>query len=347
MDAPTPAIVPHEHTTNVILRDVGRRITLDLVKEVSRSPPQIGEFVTPFRTLPCVLDMHIKPSDSDTVVMPADFSCLLPLLQQVYAYERAVNPECLQWHMWLLVDTRPVLPCSTQRNPGFHYDGCALGGLHPHKRVTSIYSWTNTLPTIFYTGPVEFPPNFCGKRDNASLVLQQQPKSTSQIMVSKPNAVYRFDGMTPHAGAYSKTRIDNRIFVRVCFTPPEIVFNRAGNTHNPYLSAYWNTWHMRGDPGSTLSHHKLQFWGSTEQQARQFSNLWQVACLGHPSFGMQELSECSKQGTHPLQQKMVDWLKTHRGAVFLKKVMNLLTGDQHDPVGEMRARILSLYIDNY
>lgn len=327
---PPPAAAPHALRCAVV-RDVGRRIHFPMLGE-PRHPVLVGQFHLPATArLPSVVDMHVKAAGSDTIVLPAVFAPLRDLLQSIHAFELAVNPHCRDWHMWLLVDTRPVPAHRCQRNPGFHYDGCALAGRFPNKPVTSIYSWCNALPTLFYVGSVEFPPGFDGARDNASLVLQQQPKAAGSVVQSRANMVYRFDGITPHAGQAPPTRVDGRVFVRVCFTPAHIPFNRLGNTPNPCLARPFE-WVSRGDPGSTLDRYQPTFWGTPDHVAHQFRNLWEVACVGHPAFGTREAGECRKRGTTPVQQKLVRWVRAHRGPLFVRRVRGLLD--------ELRGRLL-------
>lgn len=313
---PSPAHIPPRDRATPVLSDVGRAVHRDMLGR-PRPPLAVGRFHLPAAArLPSVVDMHVKAAGSDTIVVPRDLAPLAPLLQGVHAYELAANPACRHWHMWLLVDTRPVAAGACQRNPGFHYDGCALAGRFPNKPVTSIYSWCNALPTQFYVGPVEFPAAFDGTRDNASLVLQQQPKPPGTILTSRPGVVYRFDGVTPHAGQESAAPLHGRVFVRVCFTPAHIPFNRLGNTPNPCLPRPFE-WVCRGDPGSTLPRYQPAFWGPPLYQACQFRNLWRVACLGHPAFGTREASECAKRGAAPVQQKLVAWLRANRGPGFV------------------------------
>ncbi len=274
-------------SNSIVIRDIGKKVTLEMGQD-GRTPIIIDNIPSPSNlhsTLVSnlgqgygIMDMWCKQEGCTEIVVPVELECITSILSSASEFERRTNPDWLNWNMWLLVDTRPIIPGHTQRNSGFHYDGLNLGGKYANTPLVSIYAWTNCLATTFYNKPIMFPKDV-KPTDNVSVLAQRQCKDPSNLVFHPPESLIKFDGATLHSGAYSHTHISDRVFIRICFTAPGIWFDRLGNTINPYLKPFWK-WRQVLDPS-------ILFKNTTEfANPQEFKNLWDIACLGHHAFGM-------------------------------------------------------------
>ena len=228
---------------NPILQDIGKPVTISMAKtkkcpipikhiEVDNIHEELSQEIG---SETGVMDMWIKQSKSDTIIIPNELKCVTPIIEEMYRFESFVNKDVNEWNMWLLIDIRSTRKNHTQRNDGWHYDGLKIGGYHKGARITSIYAWSNKLSSRFFTGDIEFPKDFhpdC----NVNFIAQKQVKRDEDFFDTELNTVYRFDGATVHTGLRAGTNISDRVFIRVCFTPPDVLFNRLGNTINPCIT---------------------------------------------------------------------------------------------------------------
>lgn len=321
-------------STSPVLRDIGKIVTAKM-GQTPRAPVTIGHYENPrlhstlARNLGTgIMDMWCKQEDSTTIVLPKKLEAIIPLLKPMVQFEANTNPNFHTWNMWLLVDTRPVLAGHTQRNAGYHYDGLNLGGKYAGTPLVSIYAWCNRLPTLFYTGGITFPSDFDGTRDNASILAQKQIKDPRKILIPSVNSIIKFDGATPHAGANAEYNIPDRVFVRVCFTPPSVWFDREGNTKNPCLQyPKLFQWRRVPDPSVWLRN-TVDFTSPGE-----FKNLWDIACLGHHAFATMY------EGKNAHEYQLMQQLRKMKGPEFVKEVMKLYNTSEVD---QNRARLLLL-----
>ena len=332
-------IEEHRQTGNPIITDVGRPVEVNM-GAVSKWPIT----VSPITIENChsnlsasltsgVIDMWCKTPGSSTIVVPTELECITPLLTAAWKFEQHLNPNAKDFNMWLLVDIRPIKQYHSQRNPGYHYDGFKVGGFHKGKGNTSIYSWCNKLPTRFYKGVIEFPNDFTSDC-NANVLAQQQIKDPRDVIDTEPNVLYRFDGTTVHTGLDSDTEINDRVFVRICFTPPDVFFSREGNTVNPFL-AYPKSWVWRRVTDPSITFRNLV----TFTEPLECKNLWDVACQGHPAFSIQH------EGSHALEYQLVLYLKQNFGPSFIKRVVELYESEG-TVLASIRASTLQYQYDN-
>ncbi len=183
--------------------------------------------------------------------------------------------------------------------------------------------------------------NFDANNVNYSSVLARDRKDISTVD-TKPNLLYRMDGHTPHRGAFSNGYIEDRVFIRICFTPPGKEFYREGNTINPCLNYSENYWRKVPDPGSYLSN------VTDFKTPEEFVNMWNIACQGHPSYGIQG----SGRSSH--ENQLLDKLKNSRFSVQKKvqahyanrvKFFREANCENLAEIEEIRAALLSLKLE--
>jgi hypothetical protein len=305
---------------NPIITNIGKITSFEMAKQ-SKAPIELAcikpdnlDQINVIGKNSGIMDMWIKKYGSNNIVIPKELDILRDIIEESYKFEEFTNKDILNWNMWLLVDIRPVRQFHTQRNSGFHYDGMALSGKYKGCPVTSIYSWTNKLPTQFYTGIVEFPDNFKPEH-NANIIAQKQIKHNDQILTTKPYHLYKFDATTVHTGVETSESINDRVFVRICFTAPTVLFDRIGNTINPFLSYDDLCWRHVKDPVVTF---KSLTRFNTPQE---FKNLWDVACQGHPAFA------CQYEGKTSFEHKLIKKLKSNYSPSFINKIVEIYNED--------------------
>jgi hypothetical protein len=325
-----------KNKNNPIIKNVGKNVTLEMGKS-AKTPIQIMEIVLPnvhrvlskFLKRSGTMDMWVKKSGEDKIIIPKELEIISEILKKSYEFEKAVNENATNWNMWLLIDVRKVKKGHTQRNCGYHFDGLKIGGYHKGSKVTSIYSWCNKLPTRFFTGKVIFPKNFNSKY-NANIIAQKQIKKNDEIFDSEPNNLYRFDGATVHTGIECESDINDRVFIRICFTPPNVLFNRLGNTKNPCFE-YPSNWKWRKvcDPSISFKNSvKFEF-------PEEFKNLWDICCLGHPAFSMRH------EGVKSYEYELMTELKCYYGPKFVKNVVKLYeNADKNSELNILRCKML-------
>lgn len=326
-----------EQLNSFIIRDIGKKITADMGQD-GRIPiiiksnvgnDNIYHDISSNLKGKGVIDMWCKQEGSLDVVLSKDLLPLKEVLQPIIDFEIQTNKNYINWNMWLLIDTRKVFKGSTQRNAGFHYDGLNISGKHANDSNVSIYAWTNKIPTLFCKKPVKFPDNF--QPDfNASIYAQRMIKEPTDIITFPNNSILKFDGTTVHSGCVVDKDINDRIFVRVCFTGPKFWFDRHGNTINPFLTypPEWN-WRIVHDPSVKLKN-------STDfNSPEEFKNMWDTACLGHHAFS----TMYSGKKSHEYQLIQAIRLK---GTLFLNQVVQLYRQDRQDPLNWYRAKLLEI-----
>lgn len=323
-----------------VIRDIGKKINASMGQD-GRIPVVISHYTddTIGESLKInlkdkgVIDMLCKKEGSANIILPAELLPLREVLQPMINFELQTNPDYLNWNMWILVDTRKVLKGHTQRNAGFHYDGLNLSGKHTGMPSVSIYAWTNKLPTVFCKKPVIFPPDFqpdC----NASIYAQRMVKAPEDLVTFPNGSILKFDGATVHCGAESENEINDRVFVRVCFTGPKFWFDRKGNTVNPFLEypIGWS-WRQVFDPSVKLKN-PVDY-----SCPEEFKNMWDTACLGHHAFSTMY------SGKKAHQSQLVQSIRL-RGPKFLNEVLKLYHRGKaskfEDNIGECRAQLLKI-----
>lgn len=323
------------HHNNPILTEIGQPVSISMAHK-QRIPIILSQIEIPnlHQTLNKelgnrgIMDMLIKLEGSSNIVLPIELISLEPIIKNIAKAEQYLNPQYIDWNMWLLLDSRPISTGRTQRNGGYHYDGLNLGGKYKGSPLVSIYGWCNKLPTQFYIGKVEFPPDFDGTRDNASILAQRQIKRPEHIIMVPLNTIVRFDGASPHSGSVSAEAISDRIFIRVCFTAPGVLFDRFGNTHNPafdYKDPRWER--VCPDPA-------IQFKNTVIfRHPQEFKNMWDIACHEHSAFAIQN------NGSQSHEYALIQQLRYHNGPRFLSDIIKLYDEEiAHRPSDVVRMK---------
>lgn len=312
----------NENKTNPVIKDIGKPVTLEMgcceriPIRIDTWEPDIGlhQYLTAIlgnnRGL---LDLWIKKENCDTIIIPKELQPIKKLLQRITEFELNSNPDFAKWNMWLLLDIKNVDQGFTQRNAGFHYDGLNISGKYKNRPLVSIYIWYNILGTVFYTGTTSLPNNLNVTKYNMSSFAQRQIKHQDNLVIFPNYSIIKTDGASVHSCQVSMNKnINDRIFIRICFTPPGMIFNRLGNTVNPCLS-YPETfkWYQISEPSVKLLNCTLF------SCAREFKNMWDVACIGHPSFAM------AITGRKSSQFQLIHKLKKSRNILFIKEIVLL------------------------
>jgi hypothetical protein len=286
-----------------------------------------------------VIDMLLKKENDNRIFVPKELMSIVPIIESVAMFEKQTNPDIFLWNMWILIDIRPIRSHTTQRNAGYHYDGFNLNGRHKNKQNVSIYGWTNKLPTLFYTKGIKI--HDLNQYENPNLInlsmyahMKADYENFNNVYISEPYDIIKFDGITLHAGNSAKEDITDRVFMRICFTPPSYWFDRKGNTINPYI-AYPNnfTWQRITDPSVKLIS-PICFASELE-----FKRAWDVACYGHHAFSI------CLEGYKSYQYKLITEFQKFGN----KRIINHLTKlyDTGKTIDEYRLKILLYYYELY
>lgn len=323
---------------NNVIRDIGKKVNMNMAF-TRRLPVEFDEYVdneihqklaeSLDRT--GVIDMWIKQQNNNVIVLPHELKPIEEIVKRIYDFEKLINKDILNWNMWLLVDCRPISKGCTQRNAGFHYDGLNLSGKYAGTNLVSVYSWTNKLPSLFYTGKlkrVDDLDNYIDM-DSINMSTYAQMKIDKRFIIkSTPNCLIKFDGATLHTGDVTTDNITDRVFIRVCFTPQNVWFDRIGNTLNPYL-VYPESfkWRIVNDPSTRLINPVFY------KDEQEFKNVWDVACLGHHAF-------CTMyEGKRAYEYQLIQSLRSTKGLIFIRAIKRLYDQDKTE-FGKQRYRIL-------
>jgi hypothetical protein len=177
------------------------------------------------------LDMPIRLSGQSEYRIPEEWSALLPMLRDVIATEHTHNPNVLDYHTYITVDSKMVEPDEQQRHGGLHVDGFQGERIDPKTKITRNYVVTTNGGTRFYLQ------SFIVVDEKKYNVFQGFDLQAKDYMVAKENIVYFMDAYTVHESGIA-SRKDIRSFLRVTFDLKK--FDRLGNTHNLMLDYNWD-----------------------------------------------------------------------------------------------------------
>lgn len=330
-----------QNQQNNIIKNVGKIINFNMIEQ-NKIPIIIDNYVDASIHKKLhdalknkgVMDMLLKLENCDDIIIPSELSSIIPIITKITTFEKQINSDIKFWNMWILIDIRSIKKDTTQRNAGFHYDGFNLNGRYKYKQNVSIYGWSNNLPTLFYTKG--FDSECLNQYENKDLVnlsiYSHMKMNHENIFIPKSGDIVKFDGVTLHAGDIANENIYDRVFLRICFTPPGYWFDRKGNTINPFIEYPTEfTWNRISDPSVRLMA-PLCF-----KNAFEFKQLWDVACFGHHAFSIY------LEGDKSYQYKLINELKKRSNTKLMKKLLKLYnTGKSID---EFRLKTLQYYID--
>ena len=177
------------------------------------------------------LDMPIRLSGQSEYRVPEEWSALLPLIRAVIATEHRHNPNVLDYHTYITVDSKMVEPDEQQRHGGLHVDGFQGARIDPKTKITRNYVVTTNGGTRFYPQP------FIVVDETKYNVFQGLDLQAKDYLIADENTVYFMDAYTVHESGIA-SRKDIRSFLRVTYDLK--MFDRLGNTHNSMLDYKWD-----------------------------------------------------------------------------------------------------------
>ena len=177
------------------------------------------------------LDMPIRLSGQKEYRIPEEWSALLPMLRDVITTEHVHNPNVLDYHTYITVDSKMVEPDEQQRHGGLHVDGFQGARIDPKTKITRNYVVTTNGGTQFYPQP------FIVVDEKKYNVFQGFDLQAKDYVIAKEDTVYFMDAYTVHESGIA-SRKDIRSFLRVTYDLKK--FDRLGNTHNSMLDYNWD-----------------------------------------------------------------------------------------------------------
>ncbi len=133
---------------------------------------------------------------------------------------------------YLTVDTKPVEPGMTQRQPGWHIDGMQ-GDEVPVKQFPDLtFIWSDVLPTQYFLSPISMK-GFNGSRHNIHRWAQDAVHGKPEhVIIPDDQFVRLIDPYVIHRGSVNNTTdVMPRIFLRMSLTKTPITSRKM--TLNP------------------------------------------------------------------------------------------------------------------
>jgi hypothetical protein len=215
--------------------------------EVARRPVSLGTlsaaevavFASPGAVR--VLDMPIKMPDCAEYRLPRALAQFAGALQRIIDVEQRVNPQHAEYHAYLTVDQRMVLPGTLQREAPCHVDGFQGARWRPKCRTNHTYTVSDVLPTAYYVQPFDF----TGLDESVHdyfWEMNAQVRDTNEAHRWQPRAaeLTLMDAYCVHRGVENDGRAPIfRTWMRLSFEERRRVFDRLGNAHNPLFEYEW------------------------------------------------------------------------------------------------------------
>lgn len=207
--------------------------------EIVREPIIVEEYYSStFPKLNNCLDMPIKLSNHETILLPYEYSkseMLIELIHDALNFEKKINPFWKDYNMYLTFHNKNVLVGETQRNAGWHIDGLQ-GIMYPEKlKACHSYLFSDILPTEFAIQPFDVS-NLSYKKHNWFNELGKQVLDEN-IREYGINKLVAMSAYQVHQSKVTDKNL-NKNFIRIEFSLKE--FNRLGNTINPLINTGWN-----------------------------------------------------------------------------------------------------------
>ena len=188
-----------------------------------------------------VLDMPIKMPDCDEYRIPRAFSQFTGVIQRIIDVEHRVNPNHADYYGYLTIDQRWVEPGTLHREAPCHVDGFQGARWNPKCRTNHTYTVSDVLPTAYYIQPFDF----SGLDERAhdffwEMNAQVADTREAHRWQPQPAEVTLMDCYTVHRGVENTS--DSRVFrtwLRLSFEERRRIFDRLGNTHNPFFDYNW------------------------------------------------------------------------------------------------------------
>lgn len=169
--------------------------------------------------------------------IPKELTHYLPVIAKVIAAETLSNPDIDSYNAYLTIDCGVVAPRTFARREGLHVDGfltsANTNGATTWGDNTYVVSNQQALQTEFYPGPFDLS-NV--DKDDPTAVLEALAKQGENMTFwqAKPYDIVKMSVNNVHAVHPNLTdRHLARTFLKMTFS--ERLFNRSGNTANPFL----------------------------------------------------------------------------------------------------------------
>ncbi len=191
-----------------------------------------------------VLDLPIKMPDLDEYRLPRALAQFAGVVQRIADVEHQVNPRRTDYHAYLTIDQRSVLPGTLHREAPCHVDGFQGGrfeALTPRCRNNHSFTVSDLLPTAYYAQPFDLRALDTKVHDffwemNAQVADTEEAHrwqpATAELTLMDCYSVHRGvenDGPAPVF----------RTWLRLSFEERRRVFDRLGNAHNPLFDYDW------------------------------------------------------------------------------------------------------------
>lgn len=177
------------------------------------------------------LDMPIRLAGGTSYALPQEWSHLQPLLEDIITVEHHHNPNWIDYHAYLTVDSGEVTARQQQRHGGLHVDGFQGERINPKTKINRSYVITTNGGTKFHGRAFQVldPARFN--------VFQGFDLQAGVPYISQENALYFMNAYMVHESGFA-SRDGMRTFLRLSFDTK--IFDRLGNTHNSMLDYQWD-----------------------------------------------------------------------------------------------------------
>jgi hypothetical protein len=181
-----------------------------------------------------ILDLPIKFPGTNYRI-PQECTQFVGVIQEIAAYEMAMNPLAHLFYAYLTVDQAPVKKGETQRKPGLHVDGFQGARIQPKIMIDHSYVVSDSNPTVFYSQTFQVD-HLNEAIHNFFLDFDKQAQE-EMTWKPQPFEICLMNAYQVHRSDYAKAD-SSRTFLRLSFTLRQ--FDRLGNTHNPLFDYDWN-----------------------------------------------------------------------------------------------------------
>jgi hypothetical protein len=191
-----------------------------------------------------VLDLPMKMPDTDEYRLPRALAQFAGIVQRIVDAEHQVNPRRADYHAYLTIDQRWVLPGTLHREAPCHVDGFQGGrfnALTPRCRNNHTFTVSDVLPTAYYAQPFDLRA-LDPKVHDFFWEMNAQVADTDEAhrWQPAPAEITLMDCYSVHRG------VENdgpppvfRTWLRVSFEERRRIFDRLGNAHNPLFDYAW------------------------------------------------------------------------------------------------------------
>ena len=217
-------------------------------------PRQVGhldkdqEYAFSFRNNIRILDMPIKFPHLDEFRCPKELQQFSDIIQQIAAYEKAMNPRINDYYCYITIDQKVVSKGKQTRRGGIHVDGFQGDRIKDPLPIDHSYLIYDVVPTIFYDQSFNVRSHWNRSCHNYFEGFDSQKESGKKIFYA-PLDILLINAYCLHEAPIVEKDL-YRTFFRMTYTVRE--FDRTGNAHNPMFDYQFDM--ACRDTASTLVH---------------------------------------------------------------------------------------------